>query len=131
MGLVVRRVGFGGRSKSLSEGKKLVKATGARDNERCGVKNNVVRHTVRVRVRDKTAVRSIVAESRPEIEADESKIIPCFPTSVVENDKSAARSDGMRQKIVRFAMDAVVGRNGGEICIGTHDVQCEFRLGKE
>ncbi len=50
--------------------------TGARDNERCGVKNDVVRHTVRVRVRDKTAVRSIVAESRPEIEADESKVIP-------------------------------------------------------
>ena len=124
-------MGFSGHRKSLREGKKLVKATGTRNNERCGVENNVVRHTVRVRVRDKTAVRSIVAESRPEIEADESKIIPCFPTSVVENDKSAARSDGMRQKIVRFAMNAVVGRNGGEICIGTHDVQCEFRLGKE
>ena len=109
MGLVGRRVGFGGHRKSLREGKKLVKATGTRNNERCGVENNVVRHTVRVRVRDETVVGSIVTESRPEVESDESKVIPCFPTSVVENDESAARSDGMRQKIVRFAMYSVVG----------------------
>jgi hypothetical protein len=28
-------------------------------------------------------------------------------------------------------MDAVIGRNRGEVCIGAHNVQCKFRLGKE
>ncbi len=115
LGLVVGRVSFGGHSKTLGESKQLVKATGTRDDERCWVEYNVVRHAVRVRVRDETAVGSIVAEGRPEIKSDEAEVIPCFSSSIVENDESAARSDGVRQKVVRFAIDAVVGRNKGEI----------------
>ncbi len=50
LGPVLRRVGFGGHSKTFSESKQLVKATGTRDNEGCWVEYDVVRDTVRVGV---------------------------------------------------------------------------------
>ena len=36
-----------------------------------------------------------MTEGRPEIETDEAEVIPCFSSSIVENDQSAARSDGV------------------------------------
>ena len=95
MGLVGRRVSFGGHSKTLSESQQLVKATGTRDNERCWVEYDVVRDTVGIGVGDETAIGSIVTEGRPEIETDEAEVIPCFSSSIVENDESAARGDGV------------------------------------
>jgi hypothetical protein len=46
LSLVIRRMSFGDHSKTLGEGKKLVKATGTRDDERCWVEYNVVRHAI-------------------------------------------------------------------------------------
>ncbi len=48
-----------------------------------------------------------MTEGRPEIKTDEAEVIPCSSSSIVENDESSARSDGVRQKVVRFAVDAV------------------------
>ncbi len=44
-------------------------------------------------VGNKTIVRSIVFECRSEIKFNESKVVPSFPTSVVEYDEGAAWCD--------------------------------------
>ena len=64
-------------------------------NERCWGEYDVVGDAIGIGVGDKTAIGSIVAEGRPEIETDEAEVIPCFSSSIVENDQSAARSDGV------------------------------------
>jgi hypothetical protein len=88
-------VSFGGHSKPFSESKQLVKAAGTRDDERCWVEYDVVQDMVGIGVGDETAIGSIVTEGRPEIETDEAEVIPCFSSSIVENDESVARSDGV------------------------------------
>ncbi len=53
--------------------------------------DDIVTHPVRVGVGDKTVVRSIVCACWSEVESNnESKVVPSFPTSVVEDDEVAA-----------------------------------------
>ncbi len=48
-------------------------------------------------------------ECGSEIEANESKVVPSFPTSVVEYDESSAWCDWVEEEVVWCAIDSVVG----------------------
>ncbi len=48
-------------------------------------------------------------ECGSEIEANESKVVPSFPTSVVEYDEGAAWCDRVGEKVVWCAIYSVVG----------------------
>jgi hypothetical protein len=57
--------------------------------------NNVVRHANIVCVGNKTPIRSIVGKRGTQVVTDEAEVVPCFTTSVVENDESAAGGNGV------------------------------------
>ncbi len=58
-------------------------------------------------------------QSRAEIEADKTKVVPSFAPGIVDNDEGAAWSNWVRDKIVGFAEDTMVGRDSGQVVIGT------------
>ena len=109
LGLVVRCVGFGGDGEAFGEGKELVKSTGARENERGRVQDDVVAHPVRVGVGNKAVVRPIVRECRSEIKTDNSEVVPSFPTRVVEDDEGSAWRNRVGKEVVGLTIDAMVG----------------------
>ncbi len=74
LGLVVRCVGFGCDGETFGEGKQLVKSTGARENKRGRVQDDIVAHPVRVGVGNKAVVRPIASECRSEIKTDEPEV---------------------------------------------------------
>ena len=76
-------------------------------------------------------VRPIVRQGGAEVEADETKIIPCFATCVVYDDESATWSNRMRDKVVGLTEDTMVGGNSGQVVIRTHEVESEFTVLEE
>ncbi len=50
-------------------------------------------HAVGVGVRDKTVVRPIVMEFRPEVNTNEAKVVLSFSTGSVKDDERPARCD--------------------------------------
>ncbi len=58
-------------------------------------------------------------QSRAEIEADKTKVIPNFTPGIVYNDEGAAWRNWVKDKIIGFAEDTVVGRDSGQVVIGT------------
>jgi hypothetical protein len=109
LGLVVGRVGFGCNGEAFSEGQQLIESTGARENERGRVQNDVVAHPVRVGVGNKAVIGPIVSECRSEIKTNETEVVPSFPTRVVQDDKGPAWGNWVGKEVVGFAIDAVVG----------------------
>ncbi len=59
-----------------------------------------------------------MSQSRAEIEADKTEVVPSFAPGVVDNDKGAAWSNWMRDKVVGFAENTMVGRDSGQIVVG-------------
>jgi hypothetical protein len=57
-----------------------------------------------------------VSEGRSKTESNQAKVIPGFAPGVVQNDEEAARGNRMGEKIVGFAVDAVV--SGDRVGIG-------------
>ncbi len=131
LGLVVRCVGFGCDGETFGEGKQLVKSTGARENERSRVQYDVVAHTVRVGVRNKAVVGSIVSECRSEIETNETEVVPSFPTRVVEDDEGPAWCNRVGKEVVGLAIDTIVGGYRREIGVRAEYIQGKLSLGKE
>ena len=109
----------------------MVKSTGARENKRCWVKYDVVAHPVRVGVRGKAVVGTIVGECGSEIKTDEAEVVPSFPTSVVEDDEGPTWCDRVGKEVVGFSKDAVVGGYRRQIGVRAEHVQCKLSLGKQ
>ncbi len=103
----------------------MVKSTGARENKRCWVKDDVVAHPVRVGVRGKAVVGTIVGECGFEIKTDEAEVVPSFPTSVVEDDEGPTWCDRVEKEVVGFSKDAVVSGYRRQIGVRAEHVQCE------
>ena len=68
---------------------------------------------------------------RAQVETDETEVVPCFATCVVDDDQGAAGCDGVRQEIVGSAVDAVMCGDGREIGVRVHKVEREFGLGEK
>jgi hypothetical protein len=130
-GLVVGRVGFGCDGEAFSEGKQLIESTGARENERGRVQNDVVAHPVRVGVRNKAVIGPIVSECRSEIKPNETEVVPSFPTRVVQDDKGPAWCNRVRKEVVGSAIDAVVGGYRRKISVRVEYIQGKLNLGKK
>ncbi len=122
---------FGGRGKSLREGEKLIEARGAWSDERCRVQDDVVGNAEVVSVGDESTVRAIVRQSWTKVEADEAEIVPSFASGVVNDDEGTARGDRVRGEVVRLAENTMVGRDGGLVVVGAHEIKSEFGLWKE
>ena len=109
----------------------MVKSTGAGENKRGRVKDDVVAHPVRVGVRDETVVRPIVVKCRSEIKTNEAEVVPSFATGIVKDDESPAGCNWVREEVVGLAIDSVVGRDRWKVSVGSLKVECQFSLGKE
>jgi hypothetical protein len=102
-------VGFGGDDETFGEGKQLVESTGARENERGWVQDDVVAHPVRVGVGNKAVVRPIMSECRSEIKIDKPEVVPSFPTRVVEDDEGSVWRNRVGKEVVGLTIDTMVG----------------------
>jgi hypothetical protein len=54
-----------------------------------------MRHANIVCVGDEPPVKQIVGKRGAQVVIDEAEVVPCFTTSVVENDESAAGGNGV------------------------------------
>ena len=109
----------------------MVKSTGAREDERGRVQDDVVAHPVRVGVGNKAVVRPIMRECRSEIKTDNPEVVPSFPTRVVEDDKGPAWCNWVGKEDVGLAIDAVVGGYRRKISVRAEYIQGELGLGKK
>ena len=122
--LIVRRVCFGSVGEAFGECEKLVESTRPRENKWGGVQNDVVTHAVRVGVRNETVVRPIVVQCRSEVESNEAEVVPSFAAGIVEDDESPAGCNWVGEEVVGLAIDAVVGRDGKEVGVGSLKIEC-------
>jgi hypothetical protein len=70
-------------------------------------------------------------QSWAEIETDKTEVVLSFAPGVVDNDEGAAWSDRVRNEVVGLAEYAMVGRDGGQVVIGTHEIKSELGLWKK
>ena len=52
---------------------------------------------------------------RAQVETDETEVVPCFATCVLDDDQGATGCDGVGQEIVGSAVDAVMRGDGWEV----------------
>ncbi len=109
----------------------MIESTGARENERGRVQNDVVAHLVRVGVRNKAVIGPIVSECRFEIKTNETEVVPSFPTRVVRDDKGPAWCNRVGKEVVGLAIDAVVGGYRRKISVRAEYIQGKLSLGKK
>ncbi len=100
------------------EGEELIETGRAWSDQGCRIQDNVVGDAKIVGVGNEAAVRSIVRQSRAEIEGDKTEVIPSFAPGIVDNDEGAAWSNWVRDKVVGFAGNTMVGRDSGQIVVG-------------
>jgi hypothetical protein len=60
-----------------------------------------------------------VRACRSEVKSIKSKVVPSFPMSIVEDDEGPAWCDRVCKEVVRFAIDAVVGRDRRKVGVGS------------
>jgi hypothetical protein len=120
--LVFDGVAFSSDSEAFRQGEQLIKSTCTREHERGGVEYNVVGHAVRIGIGDETVIRPIVGEGRSKIKSDETEVVPSFSASVVQNNERPARGDRVGEKVVRFAIDSIVGGDRVKIGVSAHQI---------
>ena len=73
----------------------------------------------------------IMCDGGSEIETDASIVVPFLADRIVGDEKSAAWCHGMREKIVRLTVEAMIGGDGRVIGPGVEHVQRPFSLGQQ
>ena len=73
----------------------------------------------------------IMCDGGSEIETDASIVVPFLADRIVGDEKGAAWCHGMREKIVRLTVEAMIGGDGRVIGPGVEHVQRPFSLGQQ
>jgi hypothetical protein len=101
----------------------LVKSAGSRDDERCRIKNDAVRYADLHCLLDEAAIRTISLQRWSEVETDKPEVVPRFAYRVVNNDEGTTWRQRVTCEIERLAVNAVIHRDCGLVCVGAHHVQ--------
>ena len=73
----------------------------------------------------------IMCDGGSEIETDASIVVPFLADRIVGDEKSAAWCHGVREKVVRLTVEAMIGGDGRVIGPGVEHVQRPFSLGQQ
>ena len=90
----------------------LVESRRAGQDERCRVEHNAVTDARGVGVGDEAMIGPIMCDGGSEIEADASIVVPFLADRIVGDEKSPAWCHGMRDKVVRLTVEAMIGGDG-------------------
>ena len=109
----------------------LVESRRAGLDERGRVEYNAVTDARGVGVEDEAVIGPIVCDRGSEIETDASIVVPFLADGIMGDEKSAAWCHGVREKIVRLTVEAMIGGDGRVIGPSVEHVQRPFSLGQQ
>jgi hypothetical protein len=76
-------------------------------------------------------IGSIMCDGGSEIETDASIVVPFLTDRIVGDEKSATWCHGVREKVVRLTVEAMIGGDGRVIGPSVEHVQRPFSLGQQ
>jgi hypothetical protein len=94
-----------------------------RQYERCRIEDDAVGYADLHCVLDEVAIRTIRLQRRSEVEPDKPEVVPRFAYRVVNNDEGAAWRQRVTGEIERLAVNAVICRDCGLVCVRAHHIQ--------
>ena len=106
----------------------LVESRRAGQDERGWVEHNAVTDARGVGVGDEAMIGPIMCNGGSEIEADASIVVPFLADGIMGDEKGATWCHGVREKVVRLTVDAVIGGDGRVIGPSVEHVQRPFSL---
>ena len=109
----------------------LVESRRAGQDERGWVEHDAVTDARGVGVGDEAMIGHIICNGGSEIEADASIVVPFLADGIMGDEKGATWCHGVREKVVRLTVDAVIGGDGRVIGPSVEHVKRPFSLGQQ